>query len=112
MTQAEVGKRIDVCGGATVSKIESGKGLTFDTINRMANALEANVNIVLTPKVSHGKKVIEYIVTTICEFAKRNVLSVKDVSNYLLRFKGINFLELSISSCDNFYRYYRLVYAR
>lgn len=92
MTQAEVGERMGV-GRATISKIESGKGLTFDTINRMANALDADVNVALTPKAMHGKEVIEYIVTAISEFAKRYVLTIKEASNYLLRFKGIEFLE-------------------
>ncbi len=92
MTQAEVGERIGV-GRATISKIESGKGLTFDTINRVADALDAEVTVALTPKVSHGKEVIEYIVTAITEFAKRNFLTIKEASNYLLRFKGIDFLE-------------------
>lgn len=92
MTQAEVGERIGV-GRATVSKIESGKGLTFDTINRMANALESEVSVTLSPKISHGKEVIEYIVTAINEFAKRHLLTVKEASNYLLRYKGIDFLE-------------------
>lgn len=44
-------------------------------------------------KVNYGKEVIEYIVTAISEFAKRNLLSVREASNYLLRFKGIEFLE-------------------
>ena len=92
MTQAEVGARIGV-GRATISKIESGKGLTFDTINRVAKALEADVTVALTPKVSHGKEVIEYVVATISEFAKRNFLTIKEAANYLLRFKGIDFLE-------------------
>lgn len=97
LTQAEVGERIGV-GRATISKIESGKGLTFDTINRMANALETNVTVSLTPKVSHDKAVIEYIVTAITEFAKKNLLTVKEASNYLLRFKGIDFLEKSYAA--------------
>lgn len=92
MTQAEVGERIGV-GRATISKIESGKGLTFDTINRVANALDADVSVALTPKVSHGKEVVGYIVTAISEFAKRHFLTVREASNYLLRFKGIDFLE-------------------
>ncbi|MDE5611435.1 MAG: DUF3791 domain-containing protein [Odoribacter sp.] len=92
MTQTEVGARIGV-GRATISKIESGKGLTFDTINRVAKALEADVTVALTPKVSHGKEVIEYVVATISEFAKRNFLTIKEATNYLLRFKGIDFLE-------------------
>lgn len=92
ITQAEVGDRIGV-GRATVSKIESGKGLTFDTINRVADALDSEVTVTLTPKARHGKEVIEYVVTAISEFAKRNLLTIKDASNYLLRFKGIDFLE-------------------
>lgn len=92
MTQTEVGDRIGV-GRSTVSKIESGKGLTFDTINRMANALDANVTVALTPKANYGKELIEYIVATISEFARRNVLTLKEASNYLLRFKGIDFIE-------------------
>ena len=92
LTQAEVGERIGV-GRATISKIESGKGLTFDTINRVANALESDVMVNLTPKVIQGKEVIEYIVTAISEFAKRHFLTAKEASNYLLRFKGIDFLE-------------------
>lgn len=92
LTQADVGERIGV-GRATISKIESGKGLTFDTINRMANALDAEVAVTLTPRVSHRKEMIEYIVTAINEFAKRHFLTLKEASNYLLRFKGIDFLE-------------------
>lgn len=92
LTQAQVGDRIGV-GRATISKIESGKGLTFDTINRVADALDTEVTVTLTPKTTHSKEVIEYIVAVISEFAKRNVLTVKEASNYLLRFKGIDFLE-------------------
>lgn len=92
MTQTEIGERIGV-GRATISKIESGKGLTFDTINRMANALDADVTISLSPKVNHTKEVIEYAVTAISEFAKKNLLTIREASNYLLRFKGIDFLE-------------------
>lgn len=92
LTQAEVGERIGV-GRATISKIESGKGLTFDTINRVANALDTNVTVDLIPKTRHGKEEIAYIVTAISEFAKRNFLTPKEASNYLLRFKGIDFLE-------------------
>lgn len=92
MTQTEVGNRIGV-GRATISKIEKGKGLTFDTINRMSNALDANITVELTPKVNYGKEIVEYVVTAISEFAKRYLLTLKEASNYLLRFKGIDFLE-------------------
>ncbi len=92
LTQAEVGERIGT-GRATISKIESGKGLTFNTIERVAGALEAEVSVNVTPKVTQGKEVVEYIVAAISEFAKRYFLTLKEASNYLLRFKGIEFLE-------------------
>ncbi len=92
MTQSEVGERMGV-GRATISKIESGKGLTFDTINRMAEALDAEVTVGISPKANYSKEVIAYIVAAISEFAKRYFLTVKEASNYLLRFKGIDFLE-------------------
>ena len=59
----------------------------------MANALDADITVSLTPKIRYSKEVIEYIVTAISEFAKRNMLTVKEASNYLLRFKGIEYLE-------------------
>lgn len=40
-----------------------------------------------------GKEVIEYVIVAISEFAKRNFLTMRQASNYLLRFKGIEFLE-------------------
>lgn len=65
----------------------------LDTINRMADAPEGDVTVALTAKVSHSREVIEYIVAAISEFAKRHLLTIKEASNYLLRFKGIDFLE-------------------
>lgn len=38
------------------------------------------------------KNEIEYIITAIIEFAERYRLSVKNASNYLNKYKGIDFL--------------------
>jgi len=38
------------------------------------------------------KDIIDYVVTAIIEFARRHSLSIRDASNYLNRFKGIDFL--------------------
>lgn len=38
------------------------------------------------------KDIIDYVVTAIIEFARRHRLSIRDASNYLNRFKGIDFL--------------------
>ncbi len=59
----------------------------------MANSLVSDVKVTMTSKVSHRKEVIEYIVTSISEFAKKNLLTAKEATNYLLRYKGIDFLE-------------------
>jgi hypothetical protein len=39
-----------------------------------------------------NKNVIAYIVAVISEFAKSHHLSVREASNYLIRFKGIDLL--------------------
>lgn len=59
----------------------------------MPHALDADETVDPTPSGSPSKEVIEYIVTAISEFAKRNHLTLKESANYLLRFKGIDFLE-------------------
>jgi hypothetical protein len=46
-----------------------------------------------THKVGCKKEVIEYVVIAITEFAKRYFLTIKEASNYLLHYKGIDFLE-------------------
>ena len=38
------------------------------------------------------KNMIAYIVASISEFAKTHHISVREVNNYLIRFKGIDFL--------------------
>lgn len=38
------------------------------------------------------KKLIDYVMTAIIEFAHRHNLSIRDASNYLNQFKGIDFL--------------------
>ncbi len=72
-----------------------GKGMAVNTINRVAKASDTDV------------EVVEYIVMAISEFAKRHLLTIRESSNYLLRFKGIDFLErcypaehtLSLNDC-------------
>ncbi len=92
MTQEELGARIGV-GKAQISKVESGKGLTIKTVNKVLEALDLSATIRLTD--SHreiDKRVIGYVVAAISEFAKTYNLSVKEASNYLNRYKGLDFL--------------------
>ena len=47
------------------------------------------------------KNVIAYIVSAISEFAKSHHLSVREASNYLIRFKGIDFITEHLLSFDD-----------
>lgn len=49
-----------------------------------------HINKITTVRVD--KDIIDYVMTAIIEFAKRHGLTIREASNYLNRFKGINFL--------------------
>lgn len=91
LTQEELGERVGV-GKAQISKIESGKGLTIKTVTKVLDALGISASVVLKNEPEIDKNVIAYIVAAISEFAKSHHLSVREASNYLIRFKGIDFL--------------------
>ena len=91
LTQEELGERVGV-GKAQISKIESGKGLTIKTVTKVLDALGISASVVLKNEPEIDKNVIAYIVAAISEFARSHHLSVREASNYLIRFKGIDFL--------------------
>lgn len=91
LTQNEVGSMIGV-QKAMVSKVENGHCVNFDTINRIADALGVEPMVELRPTKQPDKNVIDYVMTAIIEFAKRHRLTIREASNYLNRFKGIDFL--------------------
>ena len=91
LTQEELGERVGV-GKAQISKIENGKGLTIKTVTKVLDALGMSASVVLKNEQEFDKNVIAYIIAAISEFAKSHHLSVREASNYLIRFKGIDFL--------------------
>lgn len=91
LTQDEVGAMIGV-QKAMVSKVENGLCVNFNTINHIAEALEVEPMVELKPIKRPDKNVIDYVMTAIIEFAKRYGLTIREASNYLNRFKGIDFL--------------------
>ncbi|WP_373782882.1 DUF3791 domain-containing protein [Bacteroides heparinolyticus] len=91
LTQEELGKRVGV-GKAQISKIESGKGLTVKTVTKVLDVLGTSASVILETAQSIDKKVIAYIVAAISEFAKTHHISIREANNYLIRFKGIDFL--------------------
>lgn len=91
LTQSEAGALIGV-KKAMVSKIENGVCKNMSAINQLAAALGAEPIVELTVQNKPSKTVIEYVMTAIIEFAQRHKLSIREASNYLNRFKGLDFL--------------------
>lgn len=91
LTQDEVGTMIGV-KKAMVSKVENGLCVNFNTISRIAEALEVEPMVELKPMTKANKDIIDYVMTAIIEFSKRHRLTIREASNYLNRFKGIDFL--------------------
>lgn len=91
LTQEELGERVGV-GKAQISKIETGKGLTIKTVKKILDALGMSASVNLQNVQTMNKNVIAYIIAVISEFAKAHHISVREANNYLLRFKGIDFL--------------------
>lgn len=91
LTQDEVGSMIGV-QKAMVSKIENGLSVNFNTINRIAEVLEVEPVVELKSIKKPNKDIIDYVMTAIIEFARKHGLTIREASNYLNRFKGIDFL--------------------
>ena len=91
LTQEELGERVGV-GKAQISKIESGKGLTIKNVTKVLDALGMSASVVLQNTQTIDKNVIAYVVAAISEFAKTHHISVREANNYLIRFKGLDFL--------------------
>ncbi len=91
LTQEELGAKVGV-GKAQISKIESGKGLTIKTVTKVLDALDLSATIRLTNSQPIDKRVIGYVVACINIFAKSYNLNVREASNYLNRYKGLDFL--------------------
>lgn len=91
MTQEELGARVGV-GKAQISKIESGKGLTIKTVTKVLDALALSATVTLAGHKKVDKRIIGYVVAVIHEFARAYNLTVREASNYLNRYRGLEFL--------------------
>lgn len=91
LTQEELGQRVGV-GKAQISKIESGRGLTIKTVTKVLEALNLSASVSLHPTTRIDRRVIGYIVANIGEFATTHGMTVREASNYLNRYKGLDFL--------------------
>ncbi len=95
LTQEQLGEKVGV-SKSEISKIENGRGLTFSTINKLADALGVSAEIELKPKNPVSTDVIHYIVMSMGMFARQYNLTQREACNYLSRFKGLKF------SIDNY----------
>ena len=68
------------------------RGVNFGTVNRIAEALGVEPIVALKSKKKADKNLIDYVMTVIVEFARRHDLTIREASNYIRRFKGIDFL--------------------
>ena len=81
--------------GKLLSLRRKNKGLTQDEVGSMIGVQKAMVSKVengLRPIKKPDKDIIDYVMTAIIEFAKKYGLTIREASNYLNRFKGIDFL--------------------
>ncbi len=91
MTQEELGERVGV-GKSQISKIESGRRLTVRTITKVLDALSLSASVRLQAAVPINRHIIGYIVANIGEFARTYGMTTREASNYLNRYKGLDFL--------------------
>lgn len=91
LTQTDAGKLIGV-RKAMVSKIENGVSVNIGSLEKLADALGVEPVVSLEPKERPSKDVVDYVMTAIIEFARHHALTIREASNYLNRFKGIDFL--------------------
>lgn len=91
LTQEDLGKRVGV-GKAQISKIENGRSLTIKTIMKVLDTLNLSASVKLHPAARIDRRIIGYIIANIGEFASTHGMTVKEASNYLNRYKGLDFL--------------------
>ncbi len=91
MTQEDLGAMVGV-GKARISKIESGKGLTVATVVRVMDSLGLSASVAPSKPGHVDKRMVGYIIAAINEFSKTYGLTTREASNYLNRYKGLDFL--------------------
>ncbi|EKC73558.1 protein containing Helix-turn-helix type 3 domain protein, partial [human gut metagenome] len=93
LTQDELGQKVGV-GKAQISKIENGQGSRISTLKKVLDTLNLTATVELNAAATGiNKKLIEYVVANISEFAKKYDLTIREASNYLNLHKGLSFLE-------------------
>ena len=66
--------------------------MTVKTISKVLDALDLSATVEFTPQKRVDRRMIGYVVAAINEFAKTHKITTREASNYLTRFKGIDFI--------------------
>lgn len=90
MTQRQLGLMVGV-HRSQISKIETSKCLSVKSINRVLSAFNID-HLYAKESQLPKRKIVEYILASIDEFADAHNLTSRDAANYLLQYKGIRFL--------------------
>lgn len=91
ITGEELGARIGI-GKAQISKIENGNITTIKPLSKAAEALGVKLELNLKQEKILDKKIAGYIIACINMFAKTYRITVREATNYLTRYKGVDFL--------------------
>jgi len=92
MTLDELGEKVGI-KKSQLSKIERGISYSINTSGRIIDALGLSARVTLVGRGDVNSRVVGYTVAAINEFAKAHKLTTREASNYLNRFKGLDFLQ-------------------
>ncbi len=91
LTGEQLGTIVGV-GKAQISKIENGSTNSITPITKVSAALGVTFDVKLSQKKNIDKRVVGYIIACINLFASTFNLTIREATNYLNRYKGIEFL--------------------
>ena len=91
LTQEELGVKIGV-RKAQISKIENGSVVNIKTLKKVIDVLEMNLNVKISTPRQLNHKIAGFIIACISEFAVSYNLTIREASNYLKRYQGLDFL--------------------
>lgn len=91
LTGEELGAKVGV-GKAQISKIENGSATTLSSITKVAEGLGVSLGVRIIKNTTRSKKVVGYIIACINVFAETFGMTTKEATNYLSRYKGVDFL--------------------
>ncbi|MFI3259515.1 MAG: DUF3791 domain-containing protein, partial [Rikenellaceae bacterium] len=72
----------------------SGNAMTIRTVAKVVEALDMSAEVQLKSERVVSRKVAGFVVACVSEFARSYSLTIKEASNYLKRYKGLEFLTL------------------